>query len=87
MLVIKVKKVPSTFNKILVPYMYKIDSGLYVGDVTRKIYEELLELIPIHIGCGSAIIVWKNGMSDIGFDLTGVGNTNLIDIDGINFIH
>jgi CRISPR-associated endoribonuclease Cas2 subtype I-E len=86
MLIIKVKKVQSSFHKIILPYMYKVDTGLYVGDVTRKIYEQLLEQVRLHIGTGECVFIWKNAKSSTGFDITGVGSLKCVDLDGLRFI-
>lgn len=88
MLIISTTKTPSTFKKIVLPYLYEERSGLYIGEVTRKILEYLLEIIPDHIGNGHCFLYWKDARSPKGFityEIIGDGGTKAVEIDGITF--
>ena len=85
MLIIKFDKPPTIIHKFLLPYLYKFDSGLYVGDVTKKVYLTILDKITMNIGNGSATVIWSNGLSPTGFDVERVGGSKLTNMDGIWF--
>ena len=89
MLIVSVTKVPPNFGKCVLPYLYKIRGGLYVGDVTRRVLDYLLEVVPRHVGAGQALVLWKNSKAPCGFELfeiTGDGVCKGKDIDGITFL-
>lgn len=89
MLTISVTKVPPNFGKCVLPYLYKVGVGLYAGDVTRRVCDYLLEVIPKHVGPGHAILLWKNSKAPCGFELfeiSGDGATKCKDMDGIIFL-
>lgn len=86
MLVVSLKKVPPNCERVLLPYLYKIRSDTYCGDVTKRVLEYILAELPKHIGIGNAILMWKNSKAPCGFELfeiTGDSNSLALDFDGI----
>ena len=86
MLVVSLKSVPPSCEKVLLTYLYKFRHNLYGGDVTKRVLEYILSELPRHVGTGNAIIMWKNSKAPCGFELfeiTGDGNSLALDFDGI----
>jgi CRISPR-associated endoribonuclease Cas2 subtype I-E len=87
MLIVSLTKAPPNLGSVLGVYLFKVNAGLYAGEVTKRVLEYLLEVIPCKIGKGSAILVWKNAKATTGFEvfeITGGGSEKLRKIDGIS---
>jgi hypothetical protein len=88
MLIVLSKKTPPKFEKCLLVYLYRIHTGIYVGDVTIRVLDYLKEEIPKHIGRGYVRLIWKNSLSPRGFDyfeFSGDGVNKYILLDGLEF--
>ena len=86
MLVVSLKNVPPNCERVLLPYLYKVRTNLYCGDVTKRVLEYILLELPRHTGSGNAILLWKNAKAPCGFELfeiTGDANSLALDFDGI----
>jgi CRISPR-associated protein Cas2 len=90
MLVISLTKVPHSLEGVIGTYLFKVDTGLWVGDVTRRVQEYLLEVLYAKVSKGRAVLIWKNSKTTQGFEIfeiTGEGVKKLREIDGILLRH
>lgn len=77
---------PPNFDKYVCKYVFKIKSGLYVGDVNKKIREYIIDVLSNQ--CSNYVIrlIWNNAKSHSGFEffeINGSSNKTTIDFDGI----
>ena len=86
MLIITTSKTPTNFDKLLDNTLFKVKSGLYVGNVTKRVRENIRESIIKNYTTGSIFMIWNNANSHSGFELieiSGDSNKNTLDFDGI----
>lgn len=89
MLVISTTNTPPSVNRIIGVYLFKIDSGVWVGEVTRRVLDHFLDVLPSKIGKGRIILAWSNRKISPKvelFEFSGVGELRMRNIDGINFL-
>ena len=87
MLVIEVESVPPRLRGRLNVYLIEIRTGLYVGDVSRRVREMLWKQVCAFCRDGNAAMIW-NTNTESGFDFVTVGPNRRVpvDLDGLKLV-
>lgn len=86
MIVITLKRAPSSLRGDLTKWCQQIDTGVYVGKFSARIRDDLWNRITENIGNGEATMVF-NANNELGYTLrTTCANKRIIDFDGIPLI-
>lgn len=86
MLIVSTEKTPPNFDKFVCKYLFKIKSGLYIGDVTKPLRDFLIKLVSDNYSDGIIFFIWNNANSHCGFELFEIsrnGGDNTLNFDGI----
>jgi len=87
MLVIVTENVPPRLRGFLSRLMLEIRAGVYVGDFSVKVREEVWEAVCREVDSGNAVIAWStNNESGYSFDTCGQNRRIPITIDGFPLI-
>jgi CRISPR-associated protein Cas2 len=83
-LVMRTTTVPDSLTGFLSRYLAELESGLFVGRVSRRLAERLWELATEHCGPGSVVAVLSGG-SEAGYTLRVHNHPTLTvqDLDGL----
>jgi CRISPR-associated protein Cas2 len=83
MIVISLTKVPPSLRGDLTKWYQEIQTGVYVGNVSARVRDELWERILRDIGNGQAVMAY-NAQNELGYQFrTTRKNQQVIDYDGI----
>lgn len=87
MLVIVTESVPPRLRGRLGLWLVEVRAGVYVGDVSRRVREMILENLETGIGEGNAVMAWTAG-NESGFDFLTLGTNRRIpvEMDGIKLV-
>ena len=87
MLVIVVENVPPRLRGRLGLWLVEVRAGVYVGKVSRRVREMIIENIVKGIENGNAVIAWATN-TESGFDLVTLGANRRIpvEMDGIKLV-
>jgi CRISPR-associated protein Cas2 len=87
MLVIVVENVPPRLRGRLGVYLIEARTGLYVGDVSKRVREMLWEQVEFYIQDGNAVMIWSTN-TESGFDFKTVGKNRRmpVDFDGMKLV-
>jgi CRISPR-associated protein Cas2 len=87
MLVIVVENVPPRLRGRLGVYLIEVRSGVYVGDVTKRVREMLWEQVVFFCEAGNAIMAWSTN-TESGFDFVTVGTNRRmpVEFDGLKLV-
>ena len=87
MLVIAVENVPPRLRGRLNVYLIEVRTGLYVGDVSRRVRELLWEQVVAYCKDGNAAMIWS-ASNESGFDFMTVGPNRRIpvEMDGVKLV-
>ena len=87
MLVIVVENVPPRLRGRLGVYLVEVRSGVYVGNLSRKIREMLWTHVENGVEDGNAVLIWKTN-TDSGFDFLTIGKNRRmpIEMDGMKLV-
>lgn len=86
MLIVYTQKTPPNFDKFVAKHLFKIRTGLYIGDVSSRIKDWLIKTVTTSNIKGSVVIAWSNSKSHAGFELfeySGDGSKTICDFDGL----
>jgi len=86
-LVIVVENVPPKLRGRLGVYLIEARSGIYVGDVSKRVREMLWEQVLSYCDIGNAVMIWSAN-TESGFDFMTVGpNRRMpVDMDGLKLV-
>jgi CRISPR-associated protein Cas2 len=87
MLVIVVENVPPRLRGRLGVYLIEARTGVYVGDVSKRVREMLWEQVVFYCKEGNGIMMWSTN-TESGFDFATVGTNRRmpVDIDGFKLV-
>lgn len=86
MIVITLTKVPKSLRGDLTKWYQEIQTGVYVGNVSARIREQLWERIAQNIGSGEATMVF-NAKNELGYQFrTTRKDREVVDLDGVPFM-
>lgn len=87
MLVIAVECVPPRLRGRLNVYLIEVRTGLYVGDVSKKVRDMLWEQVCAYCKDGNAAIIWStNTESGYDFETVGPNRRMPIEMDGLKLV-
>jgi CRISPR-associated protein Cas2 len=83
MIVISLTKVPPSLRGDLTKWYQEIQTGVYVGNVSARVRDELWERILRDIGNGQAVMAY-NAQNELGYQFrTTRKNQKIVDYDGV----
>ena len=83
MIVIALTKVPPSLRGDLTKWYQELQTGVYVGNVSARVRDELWERILRDIGSGQAVMAY-NAQNELGYQFrTTRKNQQVVDYDGI----
>jgi CRISPR-associated protein Cas2 len=87
MLVIVAENIPPKLRGRLGVYLIEARSGIYVGDVSKRVREMLWEQVLSYISDGNAVMIWSTN-TESGFDFQTVGpNRRMpVEMDGLKLV-
>ena len=87
MLVIVVENVPPRLRGRLGVYLIEARTGVYVGDVSKRVREMLWEQVEFYIQDGNAVMIWSTN-TESGFDFKTIGKNRRmpVDFDGMKLV-
>jgi CRISPR-associated protein Cas2 len=87
MLVIVVENVPPRLRGRLGVYLIEARTGVYVGDVSKRVREMLWEQVEFYAQDGNAVMIWSTN-TESGFDFKTVGKNRRmpVDFDGMKLV-
>lgn len=87
MLVIVVENIPGRLRGRLGVYLIETRSGVYVGDVSKRVREMLWEQVGFYCEDGNAIMMWSTN-TESGFDFATIGRNRRmpVEMDGIKLV-
>ena len=87
MLVIVVENAPPRLRGRLGLWLVEVRAGVYVGKVSRRVREMIIENVEKGIEAGNAVIAWATN-TESGFDLLTLGPNRRIpvEMDGIKLV-
>ncbi len=87
MLVIVVENVPPRLRGRLGVYLIEARTGVYVGDVSKRVRDMLWEQVEFYIQDGNSIMMWSTN-TESGFDFKTIGKNRRmpVDFDGMKLV-
>ena len=87
MLVIVVENIPPRLRGRLGVYLIEARTGVYVGDVSKRVREMLWEQVEFYIQEGNGVMIWSTN-TESGFDFKTVGKNRRmpVDFDGMKLV-
>jgi len=87
MLVIAVESVPPRLRGRLNVYLIEIRTGLYVGDVSKRVREMLWEQVCSFCRDGNAALIWST-TTESGYDFVTIGPNRRVPVvmDGLKLV-
>lgn len=80
MLVIVVENVPPRLRGRLGVYLIEARTGVYVGDVSKRVREMLWEQVEFYSKEGNALMMWSTN-TESGFDFATVGKNRRMPVE------
>jgi CRISPR-associated protein Cas2 len=80
MLVIEVESVPPRLRGRLSVFLLEVRTGLYIGNVSKRVRDMLWQQVRSFIGNGNAVMAW-NTNNESGFDIVTHGKNRRIPVD------
>jgi CRISPR-associated protein Cas2 len=87
MLVIVVESVPPRLRGRLGVYLIEARTGVYVGDVSKRVREMLWKQVEFYSRDGNALMMWSTN-TESGFDFATCGKNRRmpVDMDGFKLV-
>lgn len=87
MLVIVVENAPPRLRGRLAVWLLEIRAGVYVGDFSRRVRENIWSQVEQGIGEGNAVMAWQ-ATTEAGFDFVTCGANRRIpvELDGAKLV-
>jgi CRISPR-associated protein Cas2 len=87
MLVIVVENVPPRLRGRLGVYLVEARTGVYVGDVSKRVREMLWEQVVFYCKEGNGLMMWSTN-TESGFDFATVGTNRRmpVEMDGFKLV-
>jgi len=87
MLVIVVENVPPRLRGRLNVYLIEVRTGVYVGDVSKRVREMLWEQVNAYCQDGNAAMIWSAN-TESGFDFITIGQNRRmpVEMDGLKLV-
>ena len=87
MLVIVVENVPPRLRGRLAVFLIEARTGVYVGDVSKRVREMLWEQVVFYCKEGNGLMMWSTN-TESGFDFATVGQNRRmpVDLDGFKLV-
>jgi CRISPR-associated protein Cas2 len=87
MLVIVVENVPPRLRGRLAVFLIEARTGVYVGDVSKRVREMLWEQVVFYCKDGNALMMWSTS-TESGFDFATVGTNRRmpVELDGVKLV-
>jgi CRISPR-associated protein Cas2 len=87
MLVIVVENVPPRLRGRLAVWLLEVRAGVYVGNYSRKVREEIWRHVEAGIGEGNAVMAWRTN-NEAGFEFVTVGTNRRVpvELDGVRLV-
>lgn len=87
MLVIVVENAPPRLRGRLAVWLLEIRAGVYVGDYSRRVRENMWQQVEQGIGEGNAVMAW-NASTEAGFDFVTCGTNRRVpvELDGVKLV-
>ena len=87
MLVIVVENAPPRLRGRLAIWLLEIRAGVYVGDYSRRVRENIWQQVEQGIGDGNAVMAW-NASTEAGFDFVTCGTNRRVpvELDGAKLV-
>jgi len=87
MLVIVLENSPPRLSGRLAIWLLEIRAGVYVGNYSAKVRDNIWEQVEMGIEDGSAVIAWRTN-NETGFDFMTLGNNRRIplELDGVKLV-
>jgi CRISPR-associated protein Cas2 len=87
MLVIVVENAPPRLRGRLAVWLLEIRAGVYVGEFSRRVRENIWQQVEQGIGDGNAVMVW-NASTEAGFDFVTCGTNRRVpvELDGVKLV-
>ncbi|MGB7567819.1 MAG: type I-E CRISPR-associated endoribonuclease Cas2e [Chitinivibrionales bacterium] len=80
MLVIVVENVPPRLRGRLNVYLIEVRTGVYIGDVTKRVRDMLWEQVVSFCKNGNAVMVWSTN-TESGYDFVTIGPNRRIPVE------
>lgn len=86
-MVIEVENVPPRLRGRLNVYLLEVRTGLYVGDVSKRVRDMLWEQVCSFCKNGNAALIW-NTNTESGFDFLTIGPNRRVpvEMDGLKMV-
>lgn len=87
MLVIVVENAPPRLRGRLAVWLLEIRAGVYVGDYSRRVRENIWSQVEQGIGDGNAVMAWR-AATEAGFDFVtcGLNRRIPVELDGAKLV-
>ena len=87
MLVIVLESVPPRLRGRLAVFLIEARTGVYVGDVSKRVREMLWEQVVFYCKDGNALMAWSTN-TESGFDFATVGKNRRmpVEMDGFKLV-
>ena len=87
MLVIVVENVPPRLRGRLAVWLLEVRAGVYVGNYSRRVREEIWRHVEAGIGEGNAVMAWRTN-NEAGFEFITVGTNRRVpvELDGVRLV-
>ncbi len=87
MLVIVLENGPPRLRGRLAVWLLEVRAGVYVGNYSRRVREQIWSQVEEGIGEGNAVLMWRS-TSEAGFEFITLGKNRRIqaDFDGVQLV-
>lgn len=87
MLVIVVENVPPRLRGRLAVWLLEVRAGVYVGNYSRRVREEIWRHVEAGVGEGNAVMVWRTN-NEAGFEFVTIGANRRVpvELDGVQLV-
>ncbi len=87
MLVIVVENVPHRLRGRLAVWLLEVRAGVYVGNYSRRVREEIWRHVEAGVGEGNAVMVWRTN-NEAGFEFVTIGANRRVpvELDGVQLV-
>lgn len=87
MLVIVVENVPPRLRGRLAVWLLEVRAGVYVGNYSRRVREEIWRHVEAGIGEGNAVMAWRTN-NEAGFEFVTIGANRRVpvELDGVQLV-
>ena len=87
MLDIVVENVPPRLRGRLAVWLLEVRAGVYVGNYSRRVREEIWRHVEAGVGEGNAVMVWRTN-NEAGFEFVTIGANRRVpvELDGVQLV-